>query len=323
MWGIDQLSSLNIATVATIFTIFGAVCGSLLNNYVLPQFVDQRKQKQELTALYEKYRAPLRFSTHELTFRMFSIIEETPKDYLKSAVLNANPSRLTQNSRDDPYYQRYKLVSSIYRFCAFLGWLELYRQETTYLRPLNVKNTRLLEEAIDHIRSDLADRTPGTSAKWNTWVDRFHSTLEKNHPDNLPDWATWTDVAIYREEIRAIGESMIEVDDDKRSVMGYARFSEIFESGEPSSTYRWSKVVSNLLLDLGASPKDFRNFRIQLFAIDLVDLMKVLGSEPVDERLLDRRDALSSHLSSPTALAQYLSEAEVLNREPEVTLLLP
>src|SRR5215469_13697512 len=56
--------------------------------------------------------------------------------------------------------QQYKLISTIYRFCALLGWLELYRQEVTFLDSGRNRDNERLERCIRHIREVLLTTSP-------------------------------------------------------------------------------------------------------------------------------------------------------------------
>ena len=103
----------------------------------------------------------------------------------------------------------------MYRLCAFLGWIELYRQDTTYLEP--DERSSGVERAIYAIRSDLADRN-----------------LSK-----AKDRASWHDALIFREEQRAIGESMIVTVGQSRTLMGYAEFTESFPGSAQALRERW------------------------------------------------------------------------------------
>jgi hypothetical protein len=127
-------------------------------------------------------------------------------------------------------------VSTVFRFCAFFGWLELYRQETTYPHSENSEYSKSLECAVEIVRGDLADG-------------------QINLAD---DWEEWKDNLIFREELRAIGESMIETRGSTRAVIGYCRFVELFDSKNASPTKHWSNVVANLTRfyqpDLGSEP---------------------------------------------------------------------
>ena len=224
------------------------------------------KQQQTLEQLYQKYRDPLSVSGAELASRLHEVVSEYPTVFLVTNVLECRPQKQVHNSVDDAYFQRYKLVSTTYRICAFLGWLELYRQELTHLHPERDAHSRALECAVAHIREDFADGTLNTA----------------------DDWTEWRDTLVFREELRAIGESMIEERNSVRTILGYGRFSELLDSSDPSPTQRWARVVLNFLLDLEPERSDFRRTRLQRLFVHVVRFTQLLDPS------FDREDLLSA-----------------------------
>jgi hypothetical protein len=138
------------------------------------------------------------------------ILDIHPTNYLQSSLLDFHPDQLEANSAEDPYYKRYRLLSTVYRLCAFLGWLELYRQDVTFLNAGEKKDSKLLEKALENIRNDLAD-------------GRLNAAL---------DFQKWNDRLIFREEQRAIGEAMI-TGTSPRMVMGTEPFMCSSSTPEP------------------------------------------------------------------------------------------
>jgi hypothetical protein len=182
-------------------------------------------------------------------------------------VLSLRPEKQIDNSIEDPYFQRYKLISTVFRFCAFLGWLELYRQEVTFLHSGDNRHSKELDQAIGLIRGDLADG-------------------QLNMAD---DWTDWRDTLIFREELRAIGEAMVETRGTSRTVMGYGGFCEQVDASVPSPTKTWAAVVMNFLLDLEVDRRDFRQTRLKRLLVHLVALVELLGETEIEKHLLDAR----------------------------------
>jgi hypothetical protein len=259
MLDINLQTWLGLTVVGTVVSTFGALLGIILKEYVFSRSFERWKQKQSLELLYQKYRDPLYLSARELASRVAELLTHYPAIYLGQEVLGLSAPKQVHNSIHDPYFQRHKLVSTVYRFCAFFGWLELYRQETTYLHFGNNKYSKCLERAVESIRGDLADG-------------------QINLAD---DWEKWNDCLIFREELRAIGESMIETRGSARAVMGYGRFVEMFDSANASPTKHWSKVILNFLLD-PKSATDFRSVRMMRLVVHLVGLMKLLDAASIE-----------------------------------------
>jgi len=256
-------SWLGVTVVAALVSTFGALLGITLKDYFFSRSFERWKQRHSLELLYQKYRDPLFLSACELASRISELLKLYPAIYLKQKVLDSQPIKQLHNSFDDPYFQRYKLVSTVYRFCAFFGWLELYRQETTYLHSGNSKHSRSLEQAVELIRADLADGQINLADDWERWRDRL----------------------VFREEIRAIGESMIETRGSTRTVMGYSRFVELFDSPNASPNKYWISVMLNFLLD-PTIKDDFRSVRLMRLLVHLVGLMKLLDVSSIDRDLV-------------------------------------
>jgi hypothetical protein len=258
---------LAFTVVAAIISTLGALLGVFLKDYIFSRSFEQWKQKQTLETLYHRYRDPLFVSATELASRVGEILNHYPTVYLKATVLVSKPERQVHNGIDDPYFQRYKLISTAYRFCAFLGWIELYRQDGTYLHSGNNELSKKLEAAVELVRADLADG-------------------QLNMAD---DWEEWRDTLIFREELRAIGESMIEARGDLRTIMGYCRYVDLIDSDKPSPTQNWTKVILNFLLDLESTDRDFRQTRLKRLVVHLVDLMEFLDADSIQSYLISYR----------------------------------
>lgn len=263
---IELKTLLGFTVVGALVSTFGALLGVILKDYFFSRSFETWKQRQTLEHIYQRFRDPLLLATQELASRTSEILKHYPTVYLTTDVLASSPERQLENSIDDPYFRRYKLVSTLYRLCALMGWLELYRQEITYLHSGNNKHSKKLEDAIEKLRCDLAD----------------------GQLNNADDWLQWRDTLIFREELRAIGEAMLELRGSTRTVMGYGRFCELLASDSAGNHKKWVSVVTNFFLDLETERKDFRQWRLKLILVHLVDLIELL---------------------SGTAAAPYLAEA--------------
>ena len=280
--GLDLKTWLGLTVIGSAVSTVGALLGILLKEYFFSRSFERWKQRQSLELVYQKYRDPLMLSARELASRTIEIVTDYPTVYLNSRVLASHPKRQVKNSNEDRYFQRYKLLSTVFRFCALLGWLELYRQEITYLHSGNNKRSRELERAIELVRADLAD----------------------GQLNDAKDWEEWRDTLVFREELRGIGESMIEARGAMRTVIGYGRFAELFDSDEVSSTQRWARVLLNFLLDLEVERPDFRQTRLQRLVVHLVGLMVLLDKRSIETRLVEERDKLAKRLGMQTSRYQ-------------------
>lgn len=195
-------SLLSFAVVAAFVTTMGTLLGHYLKEAVLAKSLESWKQRRSLDTLYRKYRDPIVLSAIELANRLNEVCNENPAEFLALSVLSCASPEPSHNSERDLYYFRYKCQSTIYRLSAFLGWLELYRQDLVFLDVSESKTNTTLQTLLNGIREDLADGTLNSAT----------------------DWSTWSDALIFREEQRAVGEAMIININGIRSVMGYGTF---------------------------------------------------------------------------------------------------
>ncbi|WP_018607711.1 hypothetical protein [Uliginosibacterium gangwonense] len=257
---LDVKTWLSFSSIAAAISVFGTLTGLVLKEHLFTRSFERWKQKQTLNQIYQKFRDPLLLSARDLSSRTVEILNQYPTVYLNEHVLTSHPQKQIKNNISDPYFQRYKLISTAYRLSALLSWVELYRQEITFLHPGNNKSAETLEKAVENIRSDLADG-------------------QLNKADN---WANWKDILIFREELRAIGESLIETRGSNRTVMGYGRYCEQLEADSVNSVQQWATPVFNFFLELEVSGTDFRHVRLKRLLVHVVDLMRLLDDKKID-----------------------------------------
>jgi len=269
---IDFHDWLGLAAVGAVVSTVGALLGILLKEFFFARSLERWKQRQTLEQVYARYRAPLELATRELAYRLAEIVKHYPPVFLRSAVLDANPDRLLRNSIDDPYFQRYKLLSTIYRIAALLGWVELYRQETTNLDSGDSAHSRSLEAAVELIRCDFAD----------------------GQLNNAPDPWEWRDAIIFREELRALGDAMLEVRGTTRTVVGYASFcAQINNPAQSTESFVLVfRSLSNLLFDLETDGQDFRRTRLRWLLVHTVRLMTLLQRTPPVQKLAEQSEKI-------------------------------
>jgi hypothetical protein len=225
---------------------------SWLRDYVFVRSFEQWKERRALLAAYHRYRDPLLVASEELRRRIAEICEDYPPAWLQSAVLDHNPRALDANLATDRYYQRYRFTSTVFRLCAWLGWLELYRQDVTFLDAGQAEANKRLRDCLDEIRDDLSEGGLNTGS------------LEALRSDRL----------IFKEEQRAIGESML-IGGAPRTVMGYAAFARLFNDADVADELWWIRVVKGFLAD-PESPQDFRRTRLQRVGDHLDQAIRLL-----------------------------------------------
>ena len=262
------------AVVAALVTTAGTLIGHLLKEVLLARSFEAWKTRRALDALYRKYRDPIVLSAIELANRLSEICREYPTDFLASELLTSSPPPPTHGAERDIYFRRYKLQSTIYRLAAFLGWLELYRQEIVFLDTGASKTNTQLQRIIARFRAALADG--------------FLNEAE--------DWATWADALIFREEQRALGEALVILQGQARVVMGYGAFVTLLDGPSEIPARRWFACATNFFVD-PSQTRDFRLERYQRLFVSLVDLVRLLEPTRVLEECL-----LEDYVSATKAL---------------------
>jgi hypothetical protein len=245
-----------VAGVALAGAAIGTIGGHALREWVLNRPLHGLRTRRGLEAAYRKYRDPIVLAALELSSRLIQVCRDYPPDYLDSEVLDTVPriSPGADGAGSDAWIQRYTVESTVYRLCALLGWLELYRQSVAHLDIRELEISQKLDRAIFTLRADMAD-VPGN----------MHPNAEG-----------WHDVRLLREEQRAIGEAMITEVDGQRTVLGYGEFCRLLVEPDMIGRSRWLRVAGSLLLD----PKlamDFRLMRLQRLVVHLVDLVGMLA----------------------------------------------
>lgn len=274
-----------LGVIAAVITTTGNLLATFLKDFLLARSFESWKTKRSLIAIFRHYRDPILLSSvellnrvREITHDIREVTHEMPANFLSSQLLNVQVTKMANPSETDPYFMKYKLISTIYRFCALLGWFELYRQEVTYLDSGKSRINRKLEKCIAHIRSDLAD----------------------GYLNAAEDWQSWTDAYIFQEEQRAIGELMIQTLNNTKYVMGYGAFCELLLDTNENGKKQWLQVAANFIVDLDTTckEKNFRYVRWLLLTKHLVDLVEVLDKVRVTEKLLIARQQSEKELEN-------------------------
>jgi hypothetical protein len=258
-------SILSFAVVAALVTTAGTLVGHLLKEITLARSFEMWKQRRTVDALYHRYRDPLVLSCIELANRLGEILDEHPVEFLTAQILSRPLPEPSGDAVRDEYFLRYKYQSPVYRLAAFLGWIELYRQDLVFLEVAQKRSSQALEEQIRNIRADMAD----------------------GHLNTAEDWADWRDALIFREEQRALGDTMIVVSGGVRTVMGYGAFVTALEDVS-SSAYRWTRVAVSFLADPGRVERDFRLERYRRLLVHLFALAQANEPARVSDRLRER-----------------------------------
>jgi hypothetical protein len=255
---------LGFTVLAAVVTTIGTLFGLFLKDFLFVYFFDNLREKRTLEKISKKYKDPILLSAVELTRRVndYSKSFNSMSKYSTTDILFDKVDKMQFNNSTDPYYLKYKLISTLYRFCCFFAWLELYRQEITFLDSHSKGKSSEVLTLIANIREAVADGQINTNIDWNLWVD----------------------APIFREELRAIGEGMIENNKEQRAIIGYGKFRTIIGQFETVKEPFWIGPVIIFFTDL-KTESDFRQERFKRITVALIELVKCLDKEFYEHQL--------------------------------------
>ena len=259
---------LGYSVIAAVVTALATLLGLLINGLWLTPRLEQFKATQARADIHREYSCQTVLAAHDCCGRLHEIRRHWPPSYLDAALFLENAPIQVIYNNDDLHHRKAKLTSTIYRLCAVLGWLELYRQELAY-----------------------PDNKPSQN---NTDLDRIRKLIDSALADNQlrpESHTTWKDPLIFREEQRAVAQMMIIGADDKRSVMGYYDFHRMLNDSSAKEQQHWINIIANVLTDPRSDGQDFRPFRLDLMIVHIVDLIQVLEGQNVPRHFQDWRTA--------------------------------
>lgn len=259
-----------------------AVAGLTL---LLTNLLSDKKAGREHQQLYYRQKTQVRLAVDSLDAALGRMNLDDlvhPPAFLRRDLLPSQPPQPATFNRNDPYYKKYDLVSSIYRLCAMLGWIELYRTDPAFLNGPKMER-ETIQSTFQDITGILREDYKEEKAR-----------LLAQHPAN----GFWRDGAILEDDQRAIGERMLTTPDKDTppTVIGYAKFCEdLFgypdvdkpaqdpgkkpKDNKPQDHWIWN--ATSFVVGMGDLPPalDFRNRRFAKLRDKLEILQGVLSIE--------------------------------------------
>lgn len=281
--------------LGAVLPLLGLVLGS-----VLTYLVAARQSSETQDRLYKRQEIQVRAAVRDLMATLESLrLQDNQKlAFLQESFLVEQPGRPERPktfNRRDPYYQKYDFVNLVYRLCAVLGWMELYRVDPTFLNG-PAKDKRRIEESFRAIRRAL-------SADFEE--------EKKDLPVPGDGTSSWADGVILDDDQRAIGKTMLTpaTDNTPPAVFGYGAFcvslfrfakkeGEKIKVGDQNF---WIWNATRFIVDMGqvVSPNtDFRRQRLAKVLSALCNLDGVLTRQEITEKI---RQALTLDTLPPSA----------------------
>lgn len=259
---LEEKTLLELTGIAAVISVAGSLFGHFLKEWVFARLFESWKSKRAVKQSFTLLLTPMAQSACDLLTRLHEIRDKFPPEFLEYQALESPSPELERNDTTDPHYRHYKLVSTLYRFCAFWGWVELFRRDVASILETQHKQVVQIETQLDKLRIDLADGTLNEEDDWEMWRDRL----------------------VFREELRAIGERII-APYPQRGVIGYAAFSDLLKK---KPIEEWLTVAVNFFINLG-SVKDYRVVRIDRMITRLHDLLEALDWQNVPSHIKAKR----------------------------------
>ncbi len=247
---------------------------ALVLGSVLTYLVAARQTSEAQYRLYKRQEIQVRAAVHDLiaTLESLRLQDNQSFGFLQESFLVEQPERPQIFDRTNPYYQKYDFVNLVYRLCAVLGWMELYRVDPTFLSgPAEDKNR--IETSFRAIRRALSSD---------------FGEEKKTLPVPGDGASHWADGVILDDDQRAIGETMLTpaTDSTPPAVFGYGAFCvSLFRfAKKEGETIRvgdqnfWIWNATRFIVDMGRVPPntDFRRKRLTKVLSELHNLNKVL-----------------------------------------------
>jgi hypothetical protein len=275
MFGLKPETLLGLSVLSAIVITAGNLLATILKDFVftrsLEKWKERQKERRELMSVYRTYRDPIVLAAKDLKRRLTQICDRDksyPPDNFRPEALNLGLGDLEINSFTDPHFTRYRWLSTVYRLCAFFGWLELYRQDVTFLDTGQERQNHPLEGALKLLKGDEGPLTLLKGAL---------ADGDLNKEDD-----SWRDRLIFREEQRAIGEAMIASGPKPRVVIGYGTFCNLFIRSLDDENLWPLRVARNFFVNLEEA-KDFRQKRLKRMVQHLTEVIDTLeGSNHQD-----------------------------------------
>jgi hypothetical protein len=130
-----------------------------------------------------------------------------------------------------------------------------------------------LSESAVNRRAGLEDR-----------LAAFRASLADGQILMVGDKETWTDRLVFREELRGLGESMINSDDKGPLIVGYSQFCVMLDDNKFEG---WAGVLLNFFLINGGGEKDFRKERFRRLIVDLHRVANYLDKDRIPANCRD------------------------------------
>jgi hypothetical protein len=185
-------------------SFIGIIASILLSSAIASHNVELEQRRT-----YARHKSQVRLSVQDLRAALLKIESASPfpPAFVDEELIYTQPKRPPTFLANDPYYQKYDLVDTVYRMCALFGWIELYRRDPSFLRGPSEEKQKI-EKCFQQIRK--------------AFGDEFEAQKKKKSAEG-----GWVDGLILDDDQRAIGEKMLEKEKEApTAVIGYTSFCE-------------------------------------------------------------------------------------------------
>ncbi|MDW3648322.1 MAG: hypothetical protein R8P61_14730 [Bacteroidia bacterium] len=173
--------------VTAILTAVGTLALFLLKERI-DRNKERKSQEQERLSYFKAYTDPLRDYCYSLQKRLYDIFKYK--------------ARFVDQTVQHDEFQNYQYISTLYRFCAVLGWIRAVNRELAGVELGNAENYKNLKQALKKFEKALTNKEVDSSRleylaiKWGLDISSLQADAQK-----LKSFCNELDQALWQELI--------------------------------------------------------------------------------------------------------------------------
>lgn len=143
LWYSHQEPAVKAALILGAVSMVTVCLGFIVKDYLIPIWLERRKNQVEKQNAFRNYRLPLINSATSFKQRL-------------DELFRTRSHILWKDAPENDFYN-YKIISTNYRLCSLLGWIYAFRLEESYLKVPSKKLHGAITTQLEAFRGSLAD----------------------------------------------------------------------------------------------------------------------------------------------------------------------
>ncbi|WP_125184497.1 hypothetical protein [Hyphobacterium indicum] len=135
----------NVDIQTAFITALTALVLFVLKDIILSGFKNWRSDRKTAAEIYRIYASPIAVASVSLFWRLNEIFDQSSRSHYLTEELRVSD------------FDRYKYLSTIYRFGRLLGWLNAYERELFSRSVSSSRQAKIVDIAISRFRENIAD----------------------------------------------------------------------------------------------------------------------------------------------------------------------